>query len=104
MTTTLIDLKPLFAIHIPQIYDTKTRRLRYNESNPRAPHFVLRNLRGLHPLQLELYSGNRRGISEKVIITDVKVNKPEKHTDTGNLPVFAQIRLPLRYVPLTLAE
>ena len=64
-----------------QIYDTKTNQLLENRSNEVEPLFVLRGLRGFHPLRLELFSANDRGASEKVLITDVAVNKPEKHTD-----------------------
>ena len=47
--------------------------------------FVLKGLRGgAQPLQLELYSVNERGQSDRIIITDVAVNRPEKHTDSCN--------------------
>ena len=65
------------------MYDTKTRRLRHNQTNPDGPYFLLRGLRGFHPMELQLYAANRRGKSKRVVITGVTVNRPEKHTDTG---------------------
>ncbi|TRY72296.1 hypothetical protein TCAL_11263 [Tigriopus californicus] len=65
-----------------EIYDTKTNRLRHNFTSQRAPHFVLRDLRSLHPLRFRLYAVNARGVSENSEIPVVMVNQPEKHTDT----------------------
>ena len=62
-----------------------------NRSNEAEPKFVLRELRGFHPLQLELYAANERGSSDKVVITDVAVNRPEKHTDNGNRKVHEKL-------------
>ena len=48
----------------------------------RIPQFDLAHVRHGHPLQLEIYSVNERGASEKTKLPNVEVNPPAKHTGT----------------------
>lgn len=67
-------------------------RLRHNFTSQSAPHFVLRDLRSLHPLRFRLYAVNARGVSENSEIPVVMVNQPEKHTDTSEKSLISKIK------------
>ncbi len=69
----------------PQVYDTKTGRLRHNATNDRAPIFTVGGQEVGSPardalLRLEVYAVNHKGASPKFVIANVKVNRPQKQT------------------------
>jgi len=64
---------------LKQIFDSKSKKLRLNLTSSTRPEFNLANFHTDHTLQLEIYSWNQVGQSEKIVIGNVKVNASAKH-------------------------